>query len=69
MEGHSKKAICFLEIFRRGKVINFKRGFLHFPVEVLLDKSYLRTVFYSGSRYMLHEVTEDLDAGTTLLCN
>ena len=69
MEGHSKKAICFLEIFRRGKVINFNKGFLHFPVEVLLDKSYLRTVFYSGSRYMLHEVTKDLDARTTLLCN
>ena len=29
-------------------------GFSHFPVEVMLDKSYLRTIFHSGSRYLFY---------------
>ena len=53
-------------------VIFFKNHSNHspcFPAEVLLDKSNLRTSFDLGSRCVLREETEGLNAGNILLFN
>ena len=41
----------------------------HFPADVLLDKSYLRTIFHLCSRCVLHGGTEGVNAGNVLLFN
>ena len=41
----------------------------HFPADVLLDKSYLRTIFHLCSRCVLHRGTEGVNAGNILLFN
>ena len=45
------------------------KPFVPFPAEVLLDKSYLRIIFHIGSRCVLHEETEGVNAGNILLFN
>ena len=39
----------------------------HFPVVVLLDKSFLGTIIHLGSQCVLHEGTEGVNAGDILL--
>ena len=41
----------------------------HFPVVVLLDKSYLWIIFHLGSWCVLHRGTEGVNAGNILLFN
>ena len=41
----------------------------HFSAEVLLDKSYSRTIFHLGSQCVLHEGTNGVSAQNVLLFN
>ena len=48
---------------------NYSNHSSHFSAEVLLDKSYLRTIFHLGSRCVLNEGTNGINARNVLLFN